>query len=66
MPVLWIWILTHKLEVIKTEKFQQKWQPLFEEINDKTKWQIAFYFVFIIGRIWFIYVVFYLDTFPIF
>ena len=58
MPLVFIYLIINHINIYQKHKFNTRYGSLFEDVDLRTKWQAAFYFVYCLRRIVFILVVF--------
>ena len=64
MPGLFLWLLCQKKTRYAKQVFQRKWGILLEGVNLHSKWHVAFFFVFILRRIFYVLCYTLLDGYP--
>jgi hypothetical protein len=63
-PLIMIYILYQKKETITSEAFTNRWGVLYEGFKTESKWQIGFNSIFLLRRILFLYICFFLKHSP--
>ena len=60
--MIFLYVLKHNINMYQMNKFRNRNGNLFEDIDLRSKWQAAFYLVFIVRRIIFVSIVFFVST----
>jgi hypothetical protein len=62
LPFVMIYILCNKKDTIRTEAFTNRWGVMYEGFRTETKWQIGYNTVFMLRRLFFLYICFFLKN----
>jgi len=50
LPIACIWILSQPIERIKDDQFKNTWEDLYSGLRTRSKWEIGYYFGFMLRR----------------